>query len=329
VKVAPRRPAYLTRLAVAGPLVLAAFLLVVLVRADPVSRFGATSSEGALSFERVTLAPGVIRVQMRNDGTAPVTIAQVSVNDAFWRFTAARHTLGRLGTTTVTVHYPWEVDRPLHLAVLTSSGASSEHDVAAAALTPALGGRSLGDYAWLGVILGVIPVGLGLLLLPALRRVPPDWMRFLLALGIGLLAVVVVETVREGLDQAHQAPAALHGVELFVVGLMVVTAAMAWLGRLVRQVPVGASAALPPVRHLAALILVAGGPAVLGAWAGASMATPTAAALAFGVATGAVAAVVWGVGHTLVGQERGSPATVAAGFVVGVVAMYAVAVLAA
>jgi zinc transporter, ZIP family len=217
--------------AVAGPLVAAAVLLMILVRADPLSRLDQAAPLDAVAVERTVLDPGVIRLHVRNDGTAPVTLAQVMVDDAFWQHTASPRTLGRLETGTVSIPYPWEEGQPVKVALLTSTGVRVEHEIEAASLTPDLGASALGDYALAGVAIGVVPVALGLLWLPALRRARRGWLRFFLAFTVGLLAFLLAEAVREGLEQAGEAPARLLGVELFAGGLLLVVAATAWLSQ--------------------------------------------------------------------------------------------------
>ncbi|HWC11768.1 MAG TPA: hypothetical protein VG455_11145 [Acidimicrobiales bacterium] len=391
----PDRPAPARRRAVplwaivAGPLVAAAVLLLILVRADPLSRLQRAAPLDAVAVERTVLDPGVIRLQVRNDGTADVTLAQVTVDDAFWQHTAEPRTLGRLDTGTVIIPYPWEEGLPLRIALLTATGVLVEHEIEAATLTPDLGTSALGDYALAGVAIGVVPVALGLLWLPALRRARRGWLRFFLAFTLGLLAFLLAETTREGLEQAGEAPARLLGVELFAGGLLVVVAAIAWLSHalsarageagpgalglaylialgiglhnlgeglavasavatgevalgtallvgfaahnttegLAIASPLGTTAS-PVARHLVALALVAGGPAVLGAWVGAFAVTPAGAALAFGVAAGAIASVLWAVGRAL-GADGGLDGPVAGGFAVGVAVMYATGLLAA
>ena len=78
-----------------------------------------------------------------------------------------------------------------------------------------------------------------------------------------------------------------------------------------------------------ALALVAGGPAVLGAWLAPSPSPRPGPAHAFGVAARAVAQVAWAVGRSLVGRGEAVTGAVAGGFVVGVVAMYLTALLTA
>ena len=151
---------------------------------------------------------------------------------------------------------------------------------------------------------GAGPVGLGL--------------AYLTAAGIGL------HNLGEGLAVAS---AVATGEVALGTALLVGFAAHNTTEGLAIASPLGAAAS-PAGRHLVALAVVAGGPTVLGAWAGAFAVTPAWAALAFGVAAGAIASVLWAVGRTLV-AEGGLDGPVAAGFAVGVVSMYATGLLAA
>jgi ZIP family zinc transporter len=61
--------------------------------------------------------------------------------------------------------------------------------------------------------------------------------------------------------------------------------------------PMGASERRPALRHFVWLGVVAGAPAIVGAWAGGLAFSPAWAAFAFGVAAGAIAQVVWQIGR--------------------------------
>src|SRR3712207_7705421 len=56
-----------------------------------------------------------------------------------------------------------------------------------------------GLMALLGLYVGVIPVALGMLWLPWVRRVPPAGLRVLMALTVGLLAFLGLDATLEGL----------------------------------------------------------------------------------------------------------------------------------
>lgn len=86
--------------------------------------------------------------------------------------------------------------------------------------------------------------------------------------------------------------------------------------------PLGRASIRPALWHFAALGAVAGVPTIAGAWAGGLAFNPAWAALAFGVAAGAIAQVVWTIVGAMEGRTMWSGAG-AAGLVAGLVVMYA------
>src|SRR3990170_8106939 len=91
------------------PLLLLAALVVVLLRFGPLGVFqAAVPPVEELTIDRVRLEPGRFVIHVTNGGPAPVTIAQVLVDDAYWQFERSPGpTVPRLGTTTITLEYPW------------------------------------------------------------------------------------------------------------------------------------------------------------------------------------------------------------------------------
>ncbi|HJR45167.1 MAG TPA: ZIP family metal transporter [Actinomycetota bacterium] len=93
--------------------------------------------------------------------------------------------------------------------------------------------------------------------------------------------------------------------------------------------PLGSERERPALKHFVLLGVVAGIPTVFGAWAGGFAFAPAWAALAFGVAVGAIAQVIWAVGRTLPAEYRlGSPVG-AAGLIAGLLVMYSTGLLTA
>ena len=72
--------------------------------------------------------------------------------------------------------------------------------------------------ALIGLYVGVIPVAIGMLWLPWLRRVDARWVRFLLAFTVGLLAFLAIEALLEGTELAGEGPEALGGAALVWLG---------------------------------------------------------------------------------------------------------------
>jgi hypothetical protein len=81
----------------------------------------------------------------------------------------------------------------------------------------------------------VIPVALGMLWLPWIRRVPAAWLRGLMALTVGLLAFLAVDATLEGFELAGQGTQAFGGATLVFVGALTAYLALSgvssWLGR--------------------------------------------------------------------------------------------------
>ncbi|MDQ3952303.1 MAG: ZIP family metal transporter [Actinomycetota bacterium] len=204
----------------AGPLALAALMVTLLFWLDPIGSLREVPPVEEVAIERTVLNEDEVVLDLRNDGPDPVTISQVLVDDAYWAFDVGDRTLGRLESTTLTIPYPWEEGLPLHIALVTSTGATVEHEIEVAALTPDSDSKTLGVYALLGLYMGVLPVAIGLLWFPSLRRASKRAIGFFLAFTVGLLAFLLVDTIGEGLELAGAAGAALDGAGLFAIGAL-------------------------------------------------------------------------------------------------------------
>ena len=227
-----RAPAWLLGIL---PVLVAASLATVFLVFNPIAELREVAPVEAIAFERTLLTEDGVELHVRNDGPDPVTIAQVLVNDAYRHHTVDDRTLGRLDTARISIPYPWETGLPLTIALVTSTGVTAEHHIEAAALTPTAGPRTLGIYALIGVYVGVIPVAIGLLWLPALRRVHAGWLAFFLAISVGLLAFLFVDTVVEGLRFATATAAVLDGVLLFAMSVLIAATGLTALGHHLRR----------------------------------------------------------------------------------------------
>ena len=174
-----------------------------------------------IAFERVSLAPGEITLQIVNGGPDPVTIAQVTVDDAFWNFSIVpAATIPRLGRATSTIPYPWVEEEAYEVSLLSSTGVTFSHEIPVAMVTPPPGPAFFGIFAVIGVLVGVIPVALGLLWLPFLRRLERRWIHFALALTAGLLVFLGVDAAEETLEAAAQVGGAYQGTLVALMGVV-------------------------------------------------------------------------------------------------------------
>jgi zinc transporter ZupT len=307
------------------------------------------------------------------------------------QFSGAEEPIGRLASTTVRLQQPWIEGEAYEVALLTSTGGTITHEIPVAVETPGTDLSFFGLLALLGIYVGVIPVALGMLWLPWVRRIPPGWLRAVMAVTIGLLAFLAVDATLEGFELAGAGSQAFGGGALVLVGAAVAYLALsgvsAWLisrrraaaaggasgmtlalliavgiglHNLGEGVAIGAAYAAgalalgaflvigfalhntteglaivapvarsrPSLGRLAVLGLVAGAPAVLGAWIGAAAFNASLAAFLFGFGAGAIAQVIVQLAPTLRdGDGRLLHPAAVSGILLGMATMFATGLL--
>jgi zinc transporter ZupT len=344
-----------------------------------------------LDVRRVEFHPGEIRVLVRNpQPEGDITIASVAVDDAIVPFTVGGPTtLGRLRSATIEIPFEWVEDDPYTVGVTSSTGIQTVEEIPAAVPARDADGSSVAGYALIGLLVGVVPVALGMLWLPALRQADPRWMAAFMALTAGLLAFLAIDALAEALELQAALPSALGGTGLVVLGVAASYLGLSWAAhRLARREPgagggtlagvalatmiavgiglhnlgeglaIGSSFAIgelalgsllivgfmvhnvteglgivAPIAdggrvagpaRLAALALIAGAPAILGAWIGGFVTNEILAVLFFAIAVGAALQVVVEVGRYVARRAPGGLGSgwVVGGFLAGLAIMY-------
>jgi zinc transporter, ZIP family len=193
---------------------------------------------------RVEFSPGEIRIRVTNPQPDDLTIASVTVDDAIVPHTIdGPRTLGRLRSATIVVAYDWVEDDPIAVGVTSSSGIETVEEVAAAVETPGVSAGGFAGYAIIGLLVGVVPVALGLLWLPSLRRAKPHWLAAFMALTAGLLSFLALDALSEALALQAALPSALGGTGLVLLGVSLSYLVLTALSR--RLVGDGARGGLP------------------------------------------------------------------------------------
>ncbi len=388
------------------PLVALGLMLSIFLFANPLALFTADLPPiENLSFERIRVTDAGFETVLTNGGPDPVTVAQVLVDEAYWEFEIQPGaTIPRLGRAVLRIPYPWVETEPHGITVITETGVTFHGEVPLATLTPTPGLREFTAYGLLGIYVGIIPVVLGMLWFPAMQRLDRKWLGAVLALTLGLLVFLLIDTLLEALEVGEQLPGVLQGTPLVFFA-----AALTWLVLLAvgarRQAAPAGSGRLSPRLYLAALIalgiglhnmgegmaigaafalgeaalgsflvigftlhnitegvgivapllpnsnardsetevpprwstflwlaILAGAPAIIGAWLGGFAFSPLLATLFLGIGVGAIWQVIVEVGNLLrrfAGQE-GTPVVSwlnLAGFSVGIGIMYLTALL--
>jgi zinc transporter ZupT len=195
------------------PLVLLALVLALIVATDAGLGDRTVPPIEELNVQRVTLPePGVIELRVVNDGPDEITIAQVMVDDAYWLHEIdGDRTLDRLESTTITIPYPWVQDEAHAIAIVSATGVVFDAEVPVAVESPRTDGETFARFALIGIYVGVVPVALGLLWFPFMRRLGTGAMHFILALTIGLLVFLAIDMFEEAREVALTAPATFEG----------------------------------------------------------------------------------------------------------------------
>lgn len=178
----------------------------------------------ALTVERTVLHQGRIEIAIRNAGPQDLSISQVIVNNAVWPFSMANGTntqpasIPRLGTATIVLDYPWTYGEAYAIRLFTSNAIPFDLEIPVAFVTPQPNNKTFLSFTLIGLYVGVIPVFLGLFWFPVLRKLGRRWMTFLLAVTLGLLVFLGLDTLTEALDQAAAVPGAFQGIGLIGIG---------------------------------------------------------------------------------------------------------------
>ncbi|NBD24721.1 ZIP family metal transporter [Paenibacillus sp. T1] len=169
----------------------------------------------ALDIQRIILTDEGFTLKVLNTGPEAVTIAQVVVNDAFWN--ADFHpgpTVGRFGETEIRIPYGWVEADPYSIVLITTNGLLFTGEVPLAVMTPELDPNRFLQYGLIGIYVGVVPVGLGLLWFPFMRRFSDRGIQAVLALTVGLLLFLAIDTFQEGFELGAASPGIFQGTSL-------------------------------------------------------------------------------------------------------------------
>lgn len=154
-----------------------------------------------INLEKIEFMDSEIQVTVRNIGPISVEVVMADVNDRIQpaaiepdRF------LERYETALVRIPFEWNEAEPYIIGLTIDDGTRFEREIEAAApaLKPDL--EFAGFFAIIGTYVGIIPVMIGLLWLPFIKKISKSKYHFFLALTIGLLLFLGIDSIEEAID---------------------------------------------------------------------------------------------------------------------------------
>jgi zinc transporter ZupT len=131
--------------------------------------------------------------------------------------------LPRLTEAQVIIPFPWNPAEPYEVGITTSDGVRFSKNVEAAAqvLTPNVEQVLL--FAIIGVYVGIIPIMIGLLWYPFIRRLSTNKYNFFLSLTAGLLVFLGIDAVLESNEIISENVAAIFNGQVLIVMVVIVS----------------------------------------------------------------------------------------------------------
>ncbi|MGB8159166.1 MAG: divalent cation transporter [Nitrososphaeraceae archaeon] len=176
-----------------------------------------------VSIEKVEFLDNSIVAYIRNTGPSEITIAQADVNDRIHPAAIEPgRTLSRLADARVTIPFIWNAGEPYVIGITTEEGTRFSKSVASAAPAPRPTVGQASTFALIGIYVGVIPVMMGLLWYPFIRRLSANKYNFFLSLTVGLLVFLGIDALLES-NQIAAALAPAFNAQILIILIAILT----------------------------------------------------------------------------------------------------------
>lgn len=345
-----------------------------------------------ITIEKVDFHDSEIQATVRNTGPIPIEIAMADVNDRIQPAAVEPDRfLERFESALVRIPFEWNEAEPYIIGITIGDGTRFEKEIEAAApvLEPTLDLAIF--FAIIGTYVGIIPVMIGLLWLPFIKKISKQKFHFFLALTAGLLFFLAIDSIEEAVEVSNENLAGSFNGLLLIATVIVLSflglfysgnklVSKANSSKLVKPVAIalmisigiglhnfgeglaiGASVGLGSVAFstflivgfalhnttegiaiaapmsreklmigkLAAMGMIAGTPAIFGAWLGGFVYSPFTSIIFLSIGAGAIFQVIIVILKWIrdEGDNTLSNAFVTSGFAIGMLVMYLTSIL--
>jgi zinc transporter, ZIP family len=177
-----------------------------------------------ISIEKVEFSDDTIVAFVRNTGPSKITIAQADVNDRIYPAAIEPgQTLTRLADARVIIPFVWNIGEPYSIGITTDDGTRFEKTINSAAPAPRPTVGQASTFALIGTYVGIIPVMMGLVWYPFIRRLSPNKYNFFLSLTAGLLVFLGIDALLESNEIAVNALAPAFNSQILIIMVAIVS----------------------------------------------------------------------------------------------------------
>lgn len=177
-----------------------------------------------ITIEKIDFIDSEIQATVRNTGPIPVDVVMADVNDRIQPAAVEPDkSLERFETTLVRIPFEWNAGEPYTIGITVDDGTRFEKEIDAAAPALDLSLDLVVFFAIIGTYVGIIPVMIGLLWLPFIKKINKKKYHFFLALTAGLLLFLAIDSIEEAIDVSNENLAASFNGNLLIATVVILS----------------------------------------------------------------------------------------------------------
>ena len=206
-----------------APIVLLAILIVFLLGpASTFLQFGVVLPE--ISIEKVDFFENEIQATVRNTGPVDVNVVVADGNDRIQPAAIEPDThLERFETALVRIPFDWNEGQPYTIGLTIDDGTRFEKQIDAASASLEPNSELFVFLGIIGLLIGVVPIMIGLLWYPFIKKLGKNAFNFFLAFTIGLLLFLGLDAIEEAFEISNTHLASVFNGELLIATVVILS----------------------------------------------------------------------------------------------------------